>query len=127
MSTVNVKVAVRCRPMSKKEVDRGCKDIIRTDGPSMFLMPAEEGQTEKQFTFDHSYGSDATQRTLYEDLAVPILNKALEGYNGTIFAYGQTGSAPRSSMLGPRVTSPSSPCARLPRPVFPQGRARRTR
>lgn len=127
MSTVNVKVAVRCRPMSKKEVDRGCNDIIRTDGPSMFLMPAEEGQTEKQFTFDHSYGSDATQRTLYEDLAVPILNKALEGYNGTIFAYGQTGSAPRSSMLGPRVTSPSSPCARLPRPVFPQGRARRTR
>lgn len=116
MATVNVKVAVRCRPLSKKELDRGCKDIIRMDGPSMFLMPVEEGQHEKQFTFDQSYGTDTSQATLYEDLAVPILHKALEGYNGTIFAYGQTGAAPRWPPPVPPLTGRLLPLRVPPSP-----------
>ncbi len=48
-------------------------------------------QEEKRFTFDYCYGEDSTQSTIFADLGVPILEKALGGFNGTIFAYGQTG------------------------------------
>ena len=34
---VRVKVAVRCRPMSKKEKDRGCKSIISMEGPTTII------------------------------------------------------------------------------------------
>jgi hypothetical protein len=63
------------------------------------------------FTYDFSYGIDALQSTVYKDLGVFILDKALQGYkqtsksltfryNGTIFAYGQTGSGKTHSIMG---------------------------
>lgn len=38
------------------------------------------------------YGPDADQGMLYNDVAKPILQQVLQGYNCTIFAYGQTGT-----------------------------------
>ena len=55
---------------------------------------------EKTFTYDFAYGSSASQTQLFEDLAEPIVDKALEGFNGTIFAYGQTGSGKTYTMMG---------------------------
>lgn len=40
----------------------------------------------------HVYGSDANQSMIYMDVAKPILEQVLQGYNCTIFAYGQTGT-----------------------------------
>lgn len=54
----------------------------------------------KSFVFDHAYGWDTAQRSLYEDLGRPIVEQALRGFNGTIFAYGQTGSGKTFSMMG---------------------------
>lgn len=94
MSQVNVKVAVRCRPMSEKERARGSREIISMEGPSTYIEDLKSGKGKKQFTFDYSYPSTSAQADVYEELAGPILEKALEGYNGTIFAYGQTGRRP---------------------------------
>lgn len=43
---------------------------------------------------------DTQQEAVYKDLGVPILESALNGYNGTIFAYGQTGAGKTHSITG---------------------------
>eukprot|EP00428_Durinskia_dybowskii_P064440 CAMPEP_0170383522 /NCGR_PEP_ID=MMETSP0117_2-20130122/15518_1 /TAXON_ID=400756 /ORGANISM="Durinskia baltica, Strain CSIRO CS-38" /LENGTH=775 /DNA_ID=CAMNT_0010639227 /DNA_START=54 /DNA_END=2381 /DNA_ORIENTATION=+ len=98
---LNVKVAVRCRPMSSKEIGKGCKNIISIANQSIVHIEAVDSQHEnKYFTFDHCYGEDSLQETVYNDLGKPIVTQALDGFNGTIFAYGQTGSGKSFSMMG---------------------------
>ena len=55
-------------------------------------MRHPKGEETKQFTFDNVYDSSAEQKVIYEDTAGPIVESVMEGYNGTIFAYGQTGT-----------------------------------
>lgn len=98
---LNVKVAVRCRPMSSKEITRGCQSIVNLVSSSSLLIKAIDSATEdKPFTFDNVYGPDSTQVQVYSDLGRPIITQALDGFNGTIFAYGQTGSGKTFSMMG---------------------------
>ena len=42
----------------------------------------------KQFTFDLVYDWNSTQEEIYEETSAPIISNVIEGYNGTIFAYG---------------------------------------
>lgn len=48
--------------------------------------------TNKVYNFDRVFDQDATQTQVYAEVAQPILNQVLLGYNCTIFAYGQTGT-----------------------------------
>ena len=97
---LNVKVAVRCRPMSSREVGRGCKTIIAMTDKTVAVSSGDTSQPPKEFTFDHCYYMDSTQDQVYADLGSPVVVQALEGFNGTIFAYGQTGSGKSWSMMG---------------------------
>jgi kinesin family protein 1/kinesin family protein 3/17 len=97
---INVKVAVRCRPMSSKEVARGCNNIVTILQNSVNIKGTESNQEDKTFTFDFAYDGSCTQQQVYGDLGAPIVSQALDGFNGTIFAYGQTGSGKTFSMLG---------------------------
>ena len=97
---LNVKVAVRCRPMSSKEVARGCGNIIEITPTSVHIKSVDAQHENKDFTFDNCYGADSLQTQVYEDLGRPIVAQALDGFNGTIFAYGQTGSGKSFSMMG---------------------------
>ena len=56
--------------------------------------PAEGAGDEppKEFTFDVVFGPDSKQVDVYNECARKIVDSVLEGYNGTIFAYGQTGT-----------------------------------
>ena len=45
----------------------------------------------KPFTFDAVYDETTIQRTFYEESCFGLIENVLEGFNGTIFAYGQTG------------------------------------
>jgi hypothetical protein len=101
---LNVKVAVRCRPMSSKETARGCGNIITINHNKVHIKAVDTQHEDKDFTFDHCYGSDSLQTTVYTDLGRPIVLQALDGFNGTIFAYGQTGSGKSFSMMGDAET-----------------------
>ena len=46
----------------------------------------------KQFSFDAVFSDNSSQRKIYDTCAAPVVLSVLEGYNGTIFAYGQTGA-----------------------------------
>lgn len=50
------------------------------------------------FTFDRCFDMKSTQKELYDVAAKPIIDSVLEGFNGTIFAYGQTSSGKTHTM-----------------------------
>lgn len=55
---------------------------------------------KKEFTFDFTYSPESTQEQIFNETALPILTGVMEGYNGTIFAYGQTGTGKTFTMEG---------------------------
>ena len=58
-------------------------------------------RAEKTFTFDRVLDSDASQADAYLDGGRSSVRALLAGFNGTIFAYGQSGSGKTFTMLGP--------------------------
>lgn len=54
----------------------------------------------KLFTFDGVYFIQDTTQQIYEEICFPLVSGVLEGYNGTVFAYGQTGCGKSYTMMG---------------------------
>ena len=52
------------------------------------------------FLFDQVFDIDSMQEDIYEDVGAPILMNILDGFNGTIMAYGQTSSGKTYTMQG---------------------------
>jgi len=50
--------------------------------------------------FDAVYGETSMQQSVYNETAFPLVESVIEGYNGTIFAYGQTGCGKTHTMVG---------------------------
>ncbi|XP_003389109.2 PREDICTED: kinesin-like protein KIF3A [Amphimedon queenslandica] len=103
--TDNVRVAVRSRPLSQSERNNNHQSIVTVDqtrGEITIVLPDPKGMREpkKTFTFDSVFGADTTQADVYNETARPIVDAVLEGYNGTIFAYGQTGTGKTYTMAG---------------------------
>ena len=65
-----VKVVVRCRPMSKTELGRGCFSIINVNEEvgSVSIAQPSNAEDTKSFTFDASFGQDSQQKPVYEEL-----------------------------------------------------------
>eukprot|EP00164_Ancoracysta_twista_P001307 GFYU01001710.1.p1 GENE.GFYU01001710.1~~GFYU01001710.1.p1 ORF type:complete len:837 (-),score=324.28 GFYU01001710.1:210-2720(-) len=99
-----VRVVVRCRPLSKKEVEDNRNRVVDMDtgvGSISVRNPkADMKEPPKTFTFDSVYDWNSTQRQIYDETARPIVESVMEGYNGTIFAYGQTGTGKTHTMEG---------------------------
>ena len=96
-----IKVAVRCRPMSVKEVQDNRECVVRVF-PSKGEVNVQRSSDEvpKIFTFDSVYDVSSSQEGIFTELAYPIIENVLEGYNGTIFAYGQTGTGKTHTISG---------------------------
>ncbi|KAI9575068.1 kinesin heavy chain-like [Glossina fuscipes] len=93
----NIKVICRFRPLSDDEIEDGAESIIKLPNE------AEENCISigaKSYSFDKVLHSDATQDRLYTVAAEPLVSDLLDGYNGTLFAYGQTSSGKTYSMEG---------------------------
>lgn len=75
------------------------------DGCKVFLNnPADKKAPEKQFVFDSAYDGASTNETIYGDICYTLVEGVLEGYNSTIFAYGQTGCGKSHTMQGPTLS-----------------------
>lgn len=96
-----VKVIVRCRPLNSTELKDKRKPIVTIDTGVGTIELAKPGTDDvKRFTFDSIYDETSTQREVYEDTGVALVESVLEGYNGTMFAYGQTGCGKTHTMQG---------------------------
>ena len=111
---MSVKVAVRVRPFSDRELGKNCqKCVIEMDGPKTIIQDPVTGQ-KRPFTFDYSFWSHdgyeeppsgsgplvaktdehgnksdyADQELVYQTLGKQVLDNAWEGYHCCLFAYG---------------------------------------
>ncbi|XP_042359257.1 kinesin-like protein KIF3C isoform X2 [Plectropomus leopardus] len=104
-SSESVKVVVRCRPLNQKEESNGpAGGIVQMDlrlGQVILRNPrAPASEPQKTFTFDAVYDANSKQRDLYDESVRPLIDSVLAGFNGTIFAYGQTGTGKTYTMQG---------------------------
>ncbi|XP_061821691.1 kinesin-1 heavy chain-like [Nerophis lumbriciformis] len=90
----SIKVVCRFRPLNKSEVARGDKYIPKFQGDDCVQIAG------KPYYFDHVFQSTTTQVQFYNAVAQKIIKDVLDGYNGTIFAYGQTSSGKTHTMEG---------------------------
>lgn len=103
-----VKVAVRLRPLSTKEVGNNESSIIELveqtassgETGSVVINDPENKEKPSTFAFDLVFGTETLQETVFEAIGRAAVNSTLTGYNGTIFAYGQTGSGKSWCMMG---------------------------
>ncbi len=66
------------------------KGEIEVQNPAA-LLSERTGSESKIFSFDAVFGETSTQQQVYDTCAAPVVESVLNGFNGTIFAYGQTG------------------------------------
>jgi len=64
------------------------------------VLSIQKGNDVKDFVFDYVFGIETKQNQVYETCGYSIVENALEGFNGTIFAYGQTGAGKTFTMVG---------------------------
>ncbi|UJR08501.1 hypothetical protein I4U23_012767 [Adineta vaga] len=92
----NIRVVARFRPLNDSEERTGSKSVVK--------FPADQEETVlisgKIYVFDKVFRPDATQEKVYNEAAKEIVKDVLSGYNGTIFAYGQTSSGKTHTMEG---------------------------
>ncbi|XP_021032775.1 kinesin-like protein KIF3A isoform X4 [Mus caroli] len=102
----NVKVVVRCRPLNEREKSMCYRQAVSVDemrGTITVHKTDSSNEPPKTFTFDTVFGPESKQLDVYNLTARPIIDSVLEGYNGTIFAYGQTGTGKTFTMEGVRA------------------------
>ena len=117
----NIRVAVRIRPPMNRETEEGIPfrsiALVSEDHKSLSLaeyVGSELSELERQrewveqpqlfqlhrFTFDFVFDIDSQQIDVYNITAKQAVQSVLEGYNSTIFCYGQTGTGKTYTMEG---------------------------
>ncbi|KAG2388510.1 hypothetical protein C9374_000674 [Naegleria lovaniensis] len=110
-----IRIFVRVRPLLQHEVQQGDFSVVRFSKnsqqllffpkvPSQEMAPPESEkitkQNYRQFQFDRIIGPNIHQRQLYDEEISPLTKSVLDGYNVSIFAYGQTGTGKTFTMQG---------------------------
>ena len=111
--SANVKVYCRIRPENEKEKESGMKICISptSENSVKILTEAVGVDTGKEssknkaenfqtFTYDGVFPPETEQEKIFNIVAKPLINSALEGINGTLFCYGQTASGKTYTMEG---------------------------
>lgn len=108
----NLTVAVRVRPMNRRELTKiSVGNIIEVKGNEITVLAGKTADSSagitRGFTYDHTFWSCnsqhsdyADQKVIFDKIGRPLVDKAFEGYNVCLFAYGQTSSGKSYSMMG---------------------------
>ncbi|CAJ1077526.1 centromere-associated protein E isoform X5 [Xyrichtys novacula] len=110
-----VAVCVRVRPLIEREESGALENaepvqlFWKADKKSIHQI--DDGNSTKSFSFDRVFTADETTNQLYQTIAKPLVVSTVEGYNGTIFAYGQTSSGKTFTMMGSKGTPGVIPLA----------------
>jgi kinesin family protein 11 len=98
----SIQVAIRSRRRSGKEVEEKSPVVVSVskEPHSVTVELASVTSTfgvvslppTRTYSFDTVFGPEADQATVYQEVVAPMLEEVLQGYNCTLFAYGQTGT-----------------------------------
>uniref|UniRef100_A0A182JUF4 Kinesin motor domain-containing protein n=1 Tax=Anopheles christyi TaxID=43041 RepID=A0A182JUF4_9DIPT len=92
----NVKVSIKVRPLIKREKDSKLVSQWRIRENTIATI---DGNGDP-YVFDHIFDETVSTRQLFDTVCRPVILSALNGINGTIFAYGQTSSGKTYTMIG---------------------------
>ena len=100
LKSETVRVVVRVRPLSVTESNEAI--AVNPGSHSITITKPRDEETGggKEFTFDEVFGPLVSQADIYSATAMDIVDRVMEGFNGTIFAYGQTGAGKTYTMTG---------------------------
>ena len=107
-------VAVRLRPLWKKEEDENEFSIVKILDEKLVILQdpqdfeAEEVKNElrknrtreKRYAFDFAFDGTVSTEHVFQSTAQFLCEAALDGFNSTVFAYGTTGAGKTHTMLG---------------------------
>ena len=96
MAETKLRVAIRVRPLRSEE--GAC--AWRIEGENVYQADCEEVVGRTAFRYDAVYGENSATKDVYEGVCRELVDGALRGVNGTIFAYGQTSSGKTFTMQG---------------------------
>lgn len=96
----SIKVCCRFRPEDQNEQSHNGKTCVdvRSNNTTVYMTGADQS-----YSFDRVFKPDASQKEVYDYAAKPIIDGVLKGFNGTVFAYGQTASGKTYTMEGPSM------------------------
>ncbi|KAK6641195.1 hypothetical protein RUM44_012904 [Polyplax serrata] len=92
----HIQVFARVRPQSSQEL----RSQVIVDCVSTKEVTVKDKSQTKTFTFDRVFGPDSKQVEIYKTVVSPLIQEVLQGYNCTVFAYGQTGTGKTFTMVG---------------------------
>ncbi|KAL2817491.1 P-loop containing nucleoside triphosphate hydrolase protein [Aspergillus cavernicola] len=93
-----IKVVARFRPQNKIELASGGQPIVDFENEQTCSINSREASGA--FTFDRVFPMDSRQDDIFSFSIAPTVDDILNGYNGTVFAYGQTGAGKSFTMMG---------------------------
>ncbi|MCL7022649.1 hypothetical protein MKW94_002155 [Papaver nudicaule] len=93
----SISVTVRFRPLSEREFQRGDEIAWYPDGDKIVR---NEPNPALAYAFDKVFGPATETQDVYEIAARPVIESAMDGINGTVFAYGVTSSGKTHTMHG---------------------------
>ncbi|XP_053623272.1 kinesin-like protein KIF3A [Plodia interpunctella] len=100
----NVRVVVRVRPMDQREKLDNSYNCVSVDSVNNTIAVTRNNvnppEPPRIYAYDAVFDSNTSQMDIYVQTASPIVEEVLQGYNGTIFAYGQTGTGKTYTMAG---------------------------
>mmetsp|Transcript_19331 Transcript_19331/g.32512 ORF Transcript_19331/g.32512 Transcript_19331/m.32512 type:complete len:757 (-) Transcript_19331:570-2840(-) len=96
-----ITVGVRIKPENDDTVMKYFNHINTAQGGGVIEMNANG--TKHEFNFDYIFDMKAQQCDVFETCAISVINSVMDGYNGTLFAYGQTGAGKTHTVMGPTV------------------------
>ncbi|CRG94284.1 kinesin-5, putative [Plasmodium gallinaceum] len=101
-SCVNIKVIVRCRPLNEKEKnDINNEEVVKINNNEVIVTVNRNNEIyEKKYSFDYACDKNVDQKMLFNNYIFQIVDEVLEGFNCTLFCYGQTGTGKTYTMEG---------------------------
>ena len=91
-SPANVKVIARFRPMNELEKTSGNEQVVVFTSQTSLQFNSSREKNIYRFSFDRIFPPSSTQEDIYSFGVKEIIDSVLNGYNGTVLAYGQTSS-----------------------------------
>lgn len=96
MNEVNIQVAVRIRPLLPQELLRHHSECVKVvPGSAQVIV-----NPDRLFTFDYAFSPSASQEEVYRSCIQPMVRSLMDGYNATVFCYGETGSGKTYTVSG---------------------------
>ena len=95
-----VLVYVRIRPFSQDELENDNSSPIESVDTKRNTMVVKKEYDKKHFNYDRIFQETINQKEVFEICGKGVVDSVLDGYNGTIFTYGQTGTGKTYTMVG---------------------------